>query len=191
MCIRDSVTGASLSEQGYSDVIQSSLKIVPQHLRESEPVLLLLRANTEADAGNFDRAESLYRRIIDLAKDDNYSCEAAVRLAVVLANEQRFDDIPAVLEPNLRRSVDNKLRGEVLALLAIRYAYAGRRQDAEKCIGDAETLLANIEEETTRARMLQRLGVAMVELDFAMDRALNTQLEAASLATDNLSLIHI
>ena len=179
------VTGASLSEQGYSDVIQSSLKIVPQHLRESEPVLLLLRANTEADAGNFDRAESLYRRIIDLAKDDNYSCEAAVRLAVVLANEQRFDDIPAVLEPNLRRSVDNKLRGEVLALLAIRYAYAGRRQDAEKCIGDAETLLANIEEETTRARMLQRLGVAMVELDFAMDRALNTQLEAASLATDN------
>src|SRR5581483_2066801 len=76
------------------------------------------------------------------------------------------------------------LRGEIASLLAIAYAYTGRSDEAKKAADDAELLVAEVDSDQDRAKILHRIGIARARLGEPFERVLAMQERAASLASE-------
>jgi len=174
--------GFQLAEQGHGDATNLALESLPSDIRATNALVLGLRASGEADLGRFDRAESLLQRAISRECPENLKVELSIRLALVLINQMR--DVAGILEPLLSDDLPLNLKGEVISLLAVTYAYAGRSSDARDAIALAKNILAQVEANHDRAKMLQRIGVASLRLGLPLEEVFDAQNRAASLASE-------
>ncbi len=174
--------GLQLAEQGHADATHLALESLPHDVRATDPLVLGLRALGEADLGRFDRAESLLQRAISKECADQLKVELSIRLALVLINQMR--DVAEILEPLLDSKLPLNLKGEITSLLAVTYAYAGRLSDARIAIQSVKDILAQIESNQDRAKMLQRIGVAGLRLGLPLEEVLDAQNRAAALASE-------
>lgn len=174
--------GFALVEQGHADAVNFALARLTSDLRATNPMVLGLRAMAEADSGRFDRAESLFVRAISQECPTKLRAELAIRLALVLINQMR--EVAPILEPILAEDVPANLRAETWSLLAIGYAYANQVEDANSAIGNARDLLAEVDDNKCRAKILQRVGVASLRLGSPLEEVLDAQNRAAAIAAE-------
>jgi LuxR family maltose regulon positive regulatory protein len=175
--------GFELMEHGHADAVQAALESLPQDLRATHPVVLGMRGLEEAHAGRYDRAESLLTRAMAHTDDAVLGAMLAVRLALLLANLGR--DVVALLEPFLHRDLPAALRSEVMSLLAVGYANATRAAEAKGAMDAAEQLAREIDESPERAKVLQRLGAAAMQLALPANVARDYLTRAVALASEN------
>lgn len=154
--------GFQLVEQGHADVVQAALDVLPQDLRATHPAVLGMRALGEAHAGRYDRAESLLNRALSRSDNLELSAMLAVRLALITINLGR--DVIPLLEPFVKDPIPLHLSGEVLSLLAVAYANADRKREAEAAIESAKALADEMDQPSERAKIFQRIGAAAMSL---------------------------
>ncbi len=149
--------GFDLMEQAHADAVQTAVEALPQKVRQDHAIVLGMRGLHEANSGHFDRAEALLQRAIDCASDDLLKAQLAIRLAVVLINQQR--DAASLLEPLRDAALPKALQGEIYSLLAVGYVNAARAEEAQQSLAKAEALLNEIDDDAVCAKVLQRIGV--------------------------------
>jgi DNA-binding CsgD family transcriptional regulator/tetratricopeptide (TPR) repeat protein len=175
-------SGFDLIEQAHTDVVHAALDVLSADIRSSHPLVLGLRGLRAADMGRFDRAESLLQRAIaGCSQDHQLRAELSERLGVLLFNQRKT--VIGVLEAALLDGISDTVRGEILGLLAVAYAYDGRHELARDALDDATDLAASIESEEARARILHRAGMASVALDLPLADVTTIFTQAQALAT--------
>lgn len=172
--------GFALVEQAHEDVVSAAVDALPYETRASHPTILALRAAKEANAGRFDRAESLFGRAIGHSKDCALSAELSARLSVILFNQGK--DIIALLEPLLNLNLREAAKANIVSWLAAAYAIGGRVEDAEKAIAETELFASTVESDELRARLFHRLGIASMALKMPLERVESYYSRAQSLA---------
>lgn len=174
--------GFEFVAQGQGDVVQSALKIVPHDVRAKNPYILGIRGTIMGDTGRFDRAESLLQRAIGGTTNENLKATLSIKLALILANQMK--EVSGILEPLKSALLSKNLRGEISSLLAISHAYAARPEQAEEAAGQAELLVAELDSDEDRARILHRIAIARARLGLPFEQVLSMQERAATLASE-------
>jgi ATP/maltotriose-dependent transcriptional regulator MalT len=178
------ICGFTLMEQAHADVVNHALDAISQEARATEPLVLGLRGLREADAGRFDRAESLLERAISRSSDKMLSAELAARLGSVLFNQGR--DVCQLLEPVAHDDeLAQGVRAKALSFLAPSYAYAGRREDAERAIARLDEIAGEVESDELRAKIFNRMGIAAMSLVLPLERVMSLFMRAQTLASDH------
>jgi ATP/maltotriose-dependent transcriptional regulator MalT len=156
--------GLGLLERGATVAVRAAIDAVDSHPRENNPTVVTLRGLLQSAQGSPLRAEATLRRAVSLAVD-RPAVEATARLklaALVLNHGGRIDDIAA---PMIESSVfSDGIRAEVLSLLAAVEAHSGRPERAVEKLDEAILVLERTAFDSSRARTLQRLGVAAMYL---------------------------
>lgn len=155
-------SGFQLMEQGHADVLHDALDALPQDLRATHPIVLAMRGLAEAHAGRYDRAESLLNRALARTEKAELNAALAVRLALVTVNLGR--DIVPLLAPFAGATFRAELNAEIVSLLAVGYANAGQESEAKTAMDLAESIAGELDDDTHRAKVFQRLGVAAMAL---------------------------
>lgn len=179
------VQGRDLFERGHADVIQEALANEAVQGFENDPLILGLRARSAASAGRLDKAENLYRRAIANESDPETQCVFAIQIALLYVNQMRKEDAGDIVQPYLYTSISVDKRAEILGLLAYVRSDAGRIAEGLAYIEEAESLLQFIDDDKTTVKVLHRSGLAMARAGAPMDRALDVQTRAASLAVEH------
>ncbi len=172
--------GFSLMDHCHGDLVESALRVVPQELRSTDAIILGLRAQRAADSGHFERAETLFKSALDLAKDPDIILTLAISLAVLLRNQSRSVD--GVLGPLGFLSGRPELKAEIAALLAVDSALSNDLERARDRVEAAEKFRPLIESHEIRAKVLLRIGIAKMTLGYPTEDVLSGLSEAASLA---------
>lgn len=155
--------GFELIDKSHGDVVERAVAALPMAIRLTEPTILGLRAQREADAGRFDRAETLFRKAVDGAAAADLRSSLSIRLAVLLRNQgRRINDL---LEPLTDAQPSSDLMGEITALLAVDYALASDGENAKRFMADAERYCSLSDSDEIRAKILLRLGVAGISIN--------------------------
>jgi LuxR family transcriptional regulator, maltose regulon positive regulatory protein len=175
--------GFDLLERGRGDVVARAVDAVGDPARRENPRVLALRGMLGATAGKTARAEALFARAIARAGEDlELVAIASLRLAILTMNLGR--DAGELLE---RVASDERqsrnYRAEALSMATAQRAAAGDPERARRGIEQTLALLAEVDAEPTRAKVLQRLGVALAKAG-EPERAVATLLEAADLASE-------
>ena len=157
-------SGFDLLERGRGDATSAAIRSLDDATRRTNGRILALRGVLQSLAGNPVRAEVLLRRSIFLSQGDrDLAGFATLRLAPLIANQG--GDISAILTPLANDQLQSvTYRVEALSLLAASYAIAGRKAAAESAMLTIDELLLQIDLDPTRARVLQRIGVARMYL---------------------------
>lgn len=179
--------GFALLDRSHGDAVLEAITLLTDDAR-THPVLLGLRAQHEADAGHYDRAEALFRAASDVASDRHLSAMLRVRLAVVLRIQGR--DAAELLEPLRAQDLPLAIHGEVVSLLAINYASAGKHAEAQIAIEHAEAAAAGVESDSVRAKILHRIGTALFEMGAPAEDVITVEMEAAAIA-ERLGMLSI
>ena len=176
-------SGFHLVEHGHADAVQHALDVLPQDVRATHPVVLAMRGLSEAHAGRYDRAESLLNRAIARTESVELRAAIAVRLALVTINLGR-ETVP-LLQPLATADLPLNLRGEVLSLLAVAYANDDRSDEATALFRLAEDIADDMDDPAHRAKVLQRIGVAMMRVGMPADEVERYMTRAVRLATES------
>lgn len=151
--------GFDLMEQAHGDAVQHAVDSLPQDVRATDPLVLGLRALQESDAGRLERAESLFDRAIAKTTNPELAAKLAIRLAIVLFNQGK-DAVP-LLEPLMNAdAVAPSIYVELLSLLACAHALRGAPEAASMCMVQSQAAIRAVDSDVTRAKVLQRLGMA-------------------------------
>ncbi len=127
--------GFQLMEQAHEDAVNHAVEALSAETRATEPLVLGLRAAREAQAGRFDRAESLFERAIERSADIVLRGELAARLAPVLFNQGR--DVIPLLEPFAGdQSLPIAIRAKAISFLVPAYANANRADEARAAMAE-------------------------------------------------------
>ncbi|HET9097487.1 MAG TPA: LuxR C-terminal-related transcriptional regulator [Candidatus Baltobacteraceae bacterium] len=177
------VSGFQLMEQGHADALQTALDVLPQDMRATHPIVLAMRGLGEAHAGRYDRAESLLNRAMMRSEKPELSAALALRLALITINLGR--DIVPLLAPFTHLALPMDMQGDLVSLLAIGYANAGQQTEAKSAIGAAEALADEMDDPAQRAKILQRLGVAVKALGMPAATAQLYLTRAVALASES------
>jgi len=171
--------GFDLMDHSHGDVIEEAIRVLPQDARTSDAVILGLRAQREADAGHFDRAEALFRRATASDPGDAAGAMLSIRLAIILLNR----GLPAasVLEPLLPSASINQ-RAEIFGLLSADYSTKGAVPEAEAAMLQAETLSNAIENDAISAKINLRTAIAGMNIGLPLVQVRRAALAAAELA---------
>lgn len=174
--------GFGLIEQGHDDAIQSALAVLPAEVQRTHSWVLGMRALHEAGLGKSDKAESLFERAIAKAADAEARAQLAIRLALVLINQDR--DVTQLLGPLLASpGVSQEAQGEMTAILAGYYALTDNREMAVAAIEQTTKVLRTVDSDVVRAKMWQRLGFAAQYLG-DVESAKKAATQAAELAIE-------
>jgi ATP/maltotriose-dependent transcriptional regulator MalT len=174
--------GFQLVEQGHADAVGLALDGLSPEIRATNPVVLGLRALSEADLGRFDRSESLFARAIAQKCPATLRAELSIRLGLLLVNQMR--GVATILEPLADEDLPVNLRAEIASLLAVSYAYESEQGKADEAISDANFFLKDVDDNKCRAKILQRIGVASLRLRKPLEEVVDLQNRAASLASE-------
>jgi ATP/maltotriose-dependent transcriptional regulator MalT len=175
--------GFDLLERGCGDVVVRALDALGEETKQVNSRILALRGVMQSLAGNPARAEALLRRALSRANGDRHLlASASTKLALLLTN--RGGDILSLLLPIAEDATQTAAnRAEAWSLLAAQQALAGQLESAKRAMGRVECLLIDVEPESARAKVLQRVGVAAMYAG-EPDRARNALSQAAGLATE-------
>jgi ATP/maltotriose-dependent transcriptional regulator MalT len=155
-------SGFDLLERGRGDATASAIRSLDDTTRRTNGRILALRGVLQSLAGNPVRAEVLLRRSIFLSQGDrDLAASITIRLSLVMTN--RGAPIADLLLPIANDSTQSaSRRGEALSLLAAQRALAGDMNQAREAVERVRKLLSNIDSDSVRAKVLQRIGVAAV-----------------------------
>ena len=175
--------GFDLLERGRADVVSRATEALTGETRQGNPRILALRGVVQSLAGNPARAEALLRRALSRAKNDrDLAGFARLRLAPLIANYG--SDVVEILDPVADDATQpTAVRAEALSLRATAHAILGKTLSAKEDMRLAEELLVDVNLDSTRARILQRVGVAAMYVREA-DRARKSLAQAADLANE-------
>ncbi|MHB8357575.1 MAG: LuxR C-terminal-related transcriptional regulator, partial [Vulcanimicrobiaceae bacterium] len=155
--------GFDLVDRAHGDAVQAAVGVLGESVRAGSPVVLGMRAMNEAALGRFDRAESLFERALAKTSDRELSARLAIPLALVRYNQGR--SASALLAPLADdEEMPVGLRAEMYALMAGSDAYLGSADGVAGHIRNAERCVNLVDDEATRAKVYQRLGVASMHL---------------------------
>lgn len=160
--------GFGLLERARSDVVARAIESADERDRHNNPALLALQGALHAMGGRFERAESFYRRALARSPGRDLTASTSLRLASLLANQGR-DVASELLSVGNDREHTPAHRLEAFALLAGQSAVAGEQVRAREAILRAESLMVNVESETTRAKSFQHIGIALHHLGMASE----------------------
>lgn len=121
--------GYELLDNGYWDLVQSTVHNFPGAVTREHPVALGLRATLEANAGRFARADSLFTKALAHSKHPFFARETAMRFALLLINRADSRAIDLLTDVQYE---DAAHESERLAALAGAQATLGRIIDAER-----------------------------------------------------------
>lgn len=175
--------GFDLLERGQSAVIARAVAMLADADKRSNPHVLALRGVLQALAGNPARAEALLRRALSRANNNpDVVGFARLRLAPLMANYG--SDVIELLDPVADDSKQpNSVRAEAFALRSTAHATNGDAASAREDMSAVCRLLPEVASDSTRAKILQRIGVAAMHVrDVDLARQYLTQ--AAELATE-------
>ncbi|HEY1680098.1 MAG TPA: LuxR C-terminal-related transcriptional regulator [Candidatus Tumulicola sp.] len=181
--------GIALLDRGDSQTVRQAIDAIEPATRESDANLLTLRGLLYASSGNPIRAEATLRRAVAIAGDDA-ELEASARLklaALVLNHGGAIEGIvePLVESPRFSPSI----KAEVLSLLGAMEAATGLRESAQSKVDAATSALAEIPFDSSRARALQRIGVASMYLGrYALAKDYLGHASELALELDNYSV---
>jgi ATP/maltotriose-dependent transcriptional regulator MalT len=192
--------GFDLIERGRVDVVKRSIDALDDDTRRNHPRILALRGVIQSFSGKSSRAEFLLRRSLVQAKEDReLSAFASLRLAPLFANYG--GDITALLIPLAEDSLQNpRHRAEAYSLLAATRAVSGQFGLAMDAMEQVEALLMEVDLDSARAKILQRIGVAAIyageperarwslsqAIDLASELGTHTVVSRAASALSNL-----
>jgi ATP/maltotriose-dependent transcriptional regulator MalT len=175
--------GFALMEGAHGDVVGAALEILSDERRATSAVALGLRAQREADAGRFDRAESLFERAVSLEGDAAFKAEFAIRLSTMLFNQGR--PVAPLLEPiSNDESLPIELRAKATSFLAPAYARTHDRAQAEAAMARAEEFARTCDSEQVRARLYHRSGIAALDLEYPSEQVARLFERAQALAAE-------
>ncbi|HTX59872.1 MAG TPA: LuxR C-terminal-related transcriptional regulator [Verrucomicrobiae bacterium] len=175
--------GFELVERAHGDAVASAIDALPERERTSNCAIVGIRGHLERIAGRYDRAQSLFERALATCADPPLRALLVAKLAAVLLNLER--DPSSLLDPlAFDPSLSPALRGELLALLGVAYARAGRHAGLDRLFDEAEKLALACESDLARVQILHQLGSAAV-LHGDSVRAVRTLSAAAALAVAN------
>ena len=178
--------GFNLLERARSDVVTRGVEALDDVTRRNNSSALALQGALESVSGKFTRAESLLRRALSHADGNrDLIANASLRLAALMANQGR--DVSEVLS-DLANDTEqtSAYRAEAISLVAGQRATSGDLATASHAASLAEALLAEVESEIVRAKVLHHIGIAYHHLGMA-PRAFEALMQSAELA-DNLHL---
>jgi ATP/maltotriose-dependent transcriptional regulator MalT len=175
--------GFELLERGSIEMVRQAVDALDLTIRENDAVVVTLRGLLQSARGNPMRAEATLRRAIAIAHGDP-AVEATARLklaALVLNQGGNVDDViaPLLQSPAFADAV----RAEVLSLIGAVEAASGRQDAAATNVSAAIATLAQTPFDSSRARTLQRVGVASMYLG-RYDRAKDYLIQASELALE-------
>lgn len=175
--------GFGLLERGRGDAAGRAIESLSETTKRSSPRILALRGVLQSLTGNPVRAEALLRRSLARAKGDRDLVGfARLRLAPLIANYG--SDVVEILDPIADdKSQGAAVRAEALSLRATARAIAGQESHARSDASQAEAMLVDIDLDSTRAKVLQRIGVAAMYVREA-DKARQSLSQAADLANE-------
>jgi LuxR family maltose regulon positive regulatory protein len=128
----------SLLDKGCFDIVERAIRSLPGSILASNPRVLALRAALEDAHGRVDQAERWYSAVLDRVADDiPFRVAVASRYALLLFQQGRFDAVPTLEALRDRDDLDAAERAVVLGMLAMTYAFGGRREDAQVAIAEA------------------------------------------------------
>lgn len=175
--------GFKLAETAHGDVVSAALESLSAERRASAPIVLGLRAQREADAGHFDKAESLFQRAISLSCDDVLGADLRIRLGTMLFNQGK--DVIGLLKPVAEgESLRAELRASAISLLVPAYAFANDEEAWASANRRAEELARACESDELRARLYLRMGIAAVHLQHAPHEVVDLFSKAQTLAME-------
>lgn len=153
-------SGFDLLERGRAEAVSDAVEALDENTRRSNPRILALRGVLQSLAGKPIRAEAMLRRAISQAKNDRDLLGfASLRMAPLTANYG--GNAEETLQPLAADKMQQPaVRAEALSLLAVSYSMSGDKVAASRATEEAQKLLVDIEIESTRAKTLQRIGVA-------------------------------
>lgn len=177
--------GFDLVDRSRIDAVVAALRSLDERTRRERPLLVALRGLIYAARGSPARAEAaLYRaalRARQLGESELFA-EISIRLALIVANRGAcVADILSPVAGDLAQSP--AYRAEALSLIAAERARAGEAATARTAVLQTEELLPTVDNDATRARILQRLGVAEFYTGDPAD-ARDRLSQAAELATE-------
>jgi ATP/maltotriose-dependent transcriptional regulator MalT len=151
--------GFDLLERARGDVIAHAIESLDEKTRRENPSVLALQGALQAIAGKFARAESLFRRSLARSGSNrDLVAIASLRLASVVGNQGQ--GVSSILEPIAGDDMQRAdYRAEALSLIAAQQAISGDLSSARAASARAEGLLAHVETDGTRARILHHLGI--------------------------------
>ncbi len=153
-------SGFDLLERGRSECVSNAVEALDEPTRRTNPRILALRGVLQSLAGKPIRAEALLRRSIAHAKNDrDLFGFASLRMAPLAANYG--GDVGEALRPIAADQLQlPSIRAEALSLLAVTYGMSGDKDAARHATEETRNLLVDVDRESTRAKALQRIGVA-------------------------------
>jgi len=176
-------SGFDLLERGRVDCVSQAIDTLDEQARRSNPRVLALRGVLQSLAGKPIRAETLLRRSLAHADDDRDLIGfAGLRLAPLIANYSGdASDVLTKISGDPRQQ--SAFRVEALSLLAVAQAVAHKKSEAEGSLMQVDSLLHGVDQDSIRARVLQRVGVAAMQIGKPED-ARRSLTHAAELATE-------
>ncbi|HEX3463606.1 MAG TPA: LuxR C-terminal-related transcriptional regulator [Candidatus Elarobacter sp.] len=174
----------SLLEKGCFDIAERALRTLPGIIATRNARVLALRAALEDAHGRVDQAERWYSAVMEQIRDDDiaFGVSVAMRYALLLYQQGRFDAVPILEAFRERPDLDAPERTSVLGMLAMTYAAQGRHDEAQTAIAEAIEL-SEFSDDALRARTYTRAAaVAFYASDDA--NAESYTREASRLAID-------
>jgi ATP/maltotriose-dependent transcriptional regulator MalT len=178
--------GFNLLERARSDVVTRGVEALDDLRRRNNSTALALQGVLESVSGKFTRAESLLRRALSQADGNrDLIANASLRLAALMANQGRdVSEALGALANDPEQS--SAYRAEAISLVAGQRATRGDLATASEAASLAEALLAEVESEIVRAKVLHHIGIAYHHFGMA-PRAFEALMQSAELA-DGLHL---
>jgi LuxR family maltose regulon positive regulatory protein len=150
----------TLLDRGGFDVVERAMRVLPPGASLANPRLLAVRAALEEAHGRTDQAERWYAAALKGVENDvTVAVRVATRYALIVFQDARPDAIPALEALRDRNDLGASDRADVLGLLAMSNAHAGRTAEARAGIGEALALSETGDDEL-RARTLTRAATA-------------------------------
>ncbi len=176
-------SGFDLLERARGDVVARAIDSLGESTRRDNATVLALQGALQAIAGKFARAESLLRRSLARAGDNrDLVAITSLRLAILLGNQGK--DVADVLSPVASdETQSSEYRAEALSLIAARQAIVGDVSLAQSSVPQIEELLADVESDVTRAKVLHHLGIVSHHAG-EVESAFRTLCQSADLAAD-------
>ncbi len=181
--------GIALLDRGEAQTVRQAIDAIEPATREADAGILTLRGLLYASSGNPIRAEATLRRAVAIA-GDHPEVEATARLKLAALVVNHGAAIDGIVEPLIESSRFSKsTKAEVISLLGAMQAATGLRESAQPKVNAATAALEAIPFDASRARTLQRIGVASMYLGrYASAKEYLGQASELALELDNYSV---
>ena len=166
-------SGFGLFERGHADALRAALVVLPEDVRDQEPVVLALRAVFEAREARLDRAETWFLRACELEREATQRVEITLRFVKALyhgAGQKQIDLLAPLMSLT---NVEASTRADLLGTLANACAMSGRLKDAATHMEEATRLASGVSDDELRVRnLIRRAFVANLSSDYRISESL-------------------